>query len=208
MLLLTLTGCDPQKRQQMMVSSPNVAIRALFAVNPADGTVDYTVFWGHDTIVYTSPMGVLLSNGDSLDSGFELINFTQQRIDSTWTVPADGRRIRDHYSGILINLRRRTDGQPMTVHARMFDGYMAIRYEIPTHDSIRIDSVLTGFNAYSRIKNDHSIYLPERRVWIKTGRMASFPTGDRSYSDWKLIYVSNHRDRLESTDIVLNFEKH
>jgi|GEM_PF-5439214 len=204
---LVITSCDPDRRQQMMISSPNVAIRALFAVNP-DGTADYTVFWGSDTAIYTSPLGVKLTTGESLMANLKLIDYSCWHVNKKWTSPENpNRQMLDVHAELLISLQRQSDQKPLVVRAKTFNGCMAFRYEMPITDSIVIDTTLTGFRAYKQVDGDSSLYRSKKGQWIKRGKVASIPHNNFSYTDWELIYISKNIEGTELPAVIQNLER-
>ena len=192
-----------------MIASHNVAIRALFAVNPADGTFDCTIFWGSDTALMTSRMGVRLSDGDSLAAGMELADFEQGWGNVLWTLPEGaGQQVRDHYAGITVNLRRFSDGRPLSVEARIYDECVAFRYCMPiAKDSVLLAQPMTKFRAYKEVADDPEVYRSKNGAFLAKGGAASEQAAGMSYTDWHLIFVSDKRDGLKNAQVAINLER-
>lgn len=107
-----------------MVASPGIALRTL-ATCDEQGRVSYAVFWGIDTVVAPSRVG-LVFQGDTLLSGFAIESFEKYGADSLW----DARMgVRDSHAGMRLRLLHSPSQCRATFDVRAMARGVAVRME-------------------------------------------------------------------------------
>ncbi|ANH70464.1 alpha-glucosidase [Mitsuaria sp. 7] len=115
-----------------------------------DGRLSYTVAHAGRPVVNESRLGLLLTNADPLDGGFEAARAVVTEHDETWEQPwGEDRILRDRHRELRLDLRQPRRGRSMTLRVRVFDDGLGFRYELPAQRALpvtRIADELTEFD--------------------------------------------------------------
>lgn len=137
-LIFLATGCSD--RASLLVTSPNIAIRAAIDLSPT-GEVQYVVMWGLDTVVNPSIVGLVL-DGDSLTRDLELRQVKYGYRDTTWqAVWGQNKTIRDHFNDLTIDLKHKPTGKKFSLQIRAHNDGVALRYILPENSGKTMDEV-------------------------------------------------------------------
>lgn len=214
--LALLTACgssDPV----MEVASPDGAIR--FTLENTPEGLFYSVSDDGQSIVAPSRLGFLLADSVSLDH-FDIIKSTETSHDETWeTVWGESRFVRDHFNGLLLEMKQ-TDGNLLVnLEVRLFDDGFGYRYIFPKQsaDSLIIMEELTEFalpadamtwamsadNAYlegyfenmpvnklDTVRTPLTVELPCRYLAIHEAALTDFPKMDLALTDSATLQAS------------------
>ncbi|MDX3453859.1 glycoside hydrolase family 97 N-terminal domain-containing protein [Streptomyces sp. ME02-8801-2C] len=126
-------------------TSPDGANRITMSL--VGGVLQWSVKRGGATVLNSSALGLVLSNGTALGTGnVSVTNYQHWTKDSTWT-PVFGRNatVRDHYQEMRWNLRDGTSGVNFSVQLRAYDTGVALRYVLLDTGSATIADELTTF---------------------------------------------------------------
>ena len=141
-------GAQPQER----LLSPDGRLQMTFTLSPT-GTPRYALDYDGRQVILPSDLGFEL-RGDlnvskieieqgvirkrdehpsvSLHDDFELTDNRRSSLDETWQpVWGEEAEIRNHYNELVVDLRQRGTGRPMSVRFRLYDDGLGFRYEFP-----------------------------------------------------------------------------
>ena len=130
------------------VSSPDG--RLVIHVTDNDGQARYAATYNGATIIAPSKIGLLFKGHHGFDRDLEIVDVSQNSIDTRWEQPWGERRIvRDHHNEIAVNIAS-TSGpsRNFTLRVRAFDDGFGFRYEVadqPAFGDVAITQELTEF---------------------------------------------------------------
>lgn len=113
----------------------------------ADGTPFYRLSYDGRPLILPSRLGIDVTDGPDLDTGFEIAGVDVAETDTQWEQPWGERRIVDERSTDAV-VRLANDDWRLHVHVRVFDDGAAFRYEIPAQrdvDRLTIRDEFTEF---------------------------------------------------------------
>lgn len=146
-LILTLVlgiAATPAVGQTETVASPNGRIQVTVTT---EGPLTYAVTHDGELLVEASPLGVVLSTGDTLGTDVRLVQAAARSHDETWTQPwGEVETIRDHHRELHLALAE--DERRMDLRVRVFDDGVGFRYEWPAQDGLASFEIMderTGF---------------------------------------------------------------
>ncbi|WP_431258047.1 glycoside hydrolase family 97 protein [Roseateles chitinivorans] len=131
------------------VASPDGRL-VMRVASDKDGRLSYAVAHAGRPVVNASRLGLLLTNAEPLDGGFEALHAVVTAHDETWEQPwGEDRVLRDRHRELRLDLRQPRHGRAMTLRVRVFDDGLGFRYELPAQRSLpvaRIADELTEFD--------------------------------------------------------------
>ncbi|MET7686773.1 glycoside hydrolase family 97 catalytic domain-containing protein [Streptomyces sp. NPDC005483] len=130
------------------------------------GVLTWSVKRAGTTVVDTSVLGLVMSDGTTLGAANTVMTTYQHWTqDSTWT-PVYGRNatIRDHYQEMRWNLQDSTSGVAFGIQIRAYDTGVALRYTLLGTGTATISDELTSFvfpgGTLVHSARDESVYTP------------------------------------------------
>ena len=154
-LLLATAGAGFAETDTVSVASPDgQLVLRLFIVSPKDSILvrlGYSVTLHGKVLMNASLMGFTLHDVDVLlGETVGLVTSRTESVDETYTVPASGRSIRNHYNSLIAQyIQNGSLGRRTTIEARAYDDGIAFRYYIPrtsTVEDLQIEEELTDFH--------------------------------------------------------------
>ncbi|KUO03017.1 glycoside hydrolase family 97 protein [Streptomyces caeruleatus] len=148
----------------MTATSPDGSNR--ITVSLIGGTLSWSAKRAGTTVVGTSVLGLVMSDGTTLGTANTVMTRYQHWTqDSTWT-PVYGRNatIRDHYQEMRWNLQDSGSGVTFGVQIRAYDTGVALRYTLLGTGKATISDELTGFvfpaGTLVHSARDEGVYTP------------------------------------------------
>ncbi|MET7656655.1 glycoside hydrolase family 97 catalytic domain-containing protein [Streptomyces sp. NPDC005486] len=148
----------------MTATSPDGSNK--ITVSLVGGALSWSVKRAGTTVVDTSALGLVMSDGTTLGAANTVMtNYQHWTQDSTWT-PAYGRNatIRDYYQEMRWNLQDGGSGVTFGIQIRAYNTGVALRYTLLGTGKATISDELTGFvfpgGALVHSARDESVYTP------------------------------------------------
>ncbi|GHT62458.1 alpha-glucosidase [Bacteroidia bacterium] len=154
-LFAACTGNKTQQTQQL--ASPDGDIVVTFSL--ADEKPFYSVQKNGVEIVKPSSLGFLLSNGDSLCAGMNVIKTSTASLDETWQQPwGEEISVRNHYNELKVELQE-TAGEKrlLNIVFRAFDDGIGFRYEFPEQPHLKDFEIADELTEFA-LANDDDIW--------------------------------------------------
>ena len=115
------------------ISSPKGGLQLHFALTN-EGVPTYRLsFANGEEIIRQSRLGLEMTDGKkSFDKDLEVTATKESTFDETWTpVWGEVKQIRNHYNELLVELKKKSNGDPIAIRFRLFDDGLGFRYEFP-----------------------------------------------------------------------------
>ena len=115
------------------ISSPNGGLKLHFSLTN-EGVPTYSLsFANGEEIIRQSRLGLEMTDGKkSFDKDLEVTGTKESTFDETWTpVWGEVKQIRNHYNELLVELKKKSNGDPIAIRFRLFDDGLGFRYEFP-----------------------------------------------------------------------------
>ncbi|MGQ4386530.1 glycoside hydrolase family 97 catalytic domain-containing protein [Streptomyces sp. SAS_270] len=148
----------------MTATSPDGSNR--ITVSLVGGALSWSVRRAGTTVVDTSVLGLVMSDGTTLGAANTVMtNYQHWTQDSTWT-PVYGRNatIRDHYQEMRWNLQDSGSGVTFGIQIRAYDTGVALRHTLLGTGKATLSDELTSFvlpaGTLVHSARDESVYTP------------------------------------------------
>ena len=159
LISLVLSKCAGAVQARNTVESPDGNVVIKFDVGDERGDLIYSVAFDGRPIVIDSRLGLALKDAASLETGFEISNFSRSRHDSTYS-PVYGERetIRDNYNQLVVDLTEsRPPHRKLRLTFRAYNEGAAFRYTVPEQDALK-SFVISAEKTQFRFTGDHAAY--------------------------------------------------
>lgn len=174
MVAMTVISCGSDS-MKITLSSPAASIRTQVDISEK-GELSYMVFWGNDTIISSSRLG-LVADGDTLSDGFVVTNSFTEARDTTWNMPwGQNKVIRDRYKALIVELKHKPSGRQLAINFRSHQDGVAIRYQLPA--------------GFAKVINDELTEICVTKNPTVWWSMADFNTYEKSYNKTPLDSAS------------------
>ncbi|ACT60144.1 glycoside hydrolase family 97 catalytic domain-containing protein [Hirschia baltica] len=122
--------------------------RIEFQLKIQDGKLIYSVSKSGEVVLAPSRLGLRFASGKDLDTDFIIGDVSRNISDETWEQPwGEKRLVVDKHSEVLVTLLSAKDQTPQfNLRARVFDGGVGFRYEVPDTGARAIVDELTEFS--------------------------------------------------------------
>lgn len=144
--LIAGSGCESggeTEVQDVLVASPGGDIR-MEVTNDAEGRMAYTVSRNGETVIESSPLGLLSSTHD-LSAGVTMFSASGRTIDETYTMPTGKRRERQVSGNEISVPLRDIKGARAELIMRAHEDGVAFRYHLLGSGTSRVMRESTGF---------------------------------------------------------------
>ena len=158
--VILLAGCS----RDLSVSSPDGSLTVCFE-QAENGSIGYSVLRDGETIIETSPLG-LLTEEQSLKDGFSIKGTKKEKHTSVWeTVWGEEREITDNHNSLLVSLKHES-GILMDVEFRAFDDGFAFRYIFPGQSQKEL-TVTDELTSYRFVQEAQAWSIPWRTEYYE-----------------------------------------
>ena len=143
--LLVAAGCESGETQVqgVLVASPSGDVR-MAVITDDEGRMTYTVTRDGDTIIESSPLG-LVSTTHDLTTGVTMTSSSGRAIDESYTMPTGKRREREVTGSEITVPLRGADGARAELIMRAHEDGVAFRYHLLGEGESEVMSESTGF---------------------------------------------------------------
>ena len=159
------------------ISSPNGKMKLTF--NLKNGVPVYQLDLNDNPIIKPSTLGLELTDGEALMSGFSIAGTKTSAFDETWKpVWGENSSIRNHYNELEVTLNQTSTQRKMVLRFRLFDDGLGFRYEFPQQDNL-IYFVVKAEHTQFAMAGDHTAF------WIP----GDYDTQEYDYTKSKLSEI-------------------
>ena len=159
------------------ISSPSGKMKLTF--NLKDGVPVYQLDLNDHPVIKPSTLGLELSDGEALMSGFSIAGTKTSAFDETWKpVWGESSSIRNHYNELEVTLNQTSTQRKMVLRFRLFDDGLGFRYEFPQQDNL-IYFVVKAEHTQFAMAGDHTAF------WIP----GDYDTQEYDYTKSKLSEI-------------------
>ena len=137
MVTLALFATPASAKVVANAASPDRSIAVAVSIDD-DGRATYAITRRGKPLVNDSALGFLFTDAPKLDRGFQLVDATTVRSDTTWNQPwGEWNTIRDNHVELTVRLREAARlKREMAVTFRIFDDGVGFRYTLPSGANI------------------------------------------------------------------------
>lgn len=184
-LLVLLTGCNPEKELGLQSPSGNINLRV--ELNDI-GEVFYSLQVNKKELVSTSKLGFDLMDNPEFSKGYTIEGKELKGENSEWKpVWGTDKLITNNFNQLKVNLKNE-QGYLLNLYFKLYDDGLGFRYEIPRQqkvDSLFIKNELTEFN-----------FTQGATAW-------SIPA---SYESYELVYRTSRLDEVKDANTPITFK--
>ena len=144
------------------ISSPKGGLQLHFSLTN-EGVPTYRLsFANGEEIIRQSRLGLEMTDGKkSFDKDLEVTGTKESTFDETWTpVWGEVKQIRNHYNELLVELKKKSNGDPIAIRFRLFDDGLGFRYEFPVQANFRHFRIQEELTAFQLSGNHKAFWIP------------------------------------------------
>lgn len=151
-------ACGNNKTERL--TSPDGKIAVTFSLS--DGTPFYSVQKNGKDVIAASKLGFKLNVGDSLCSGFKIIDVSVDSLNETWQQPwGEEIDVLNHYNELKIGLQENSGKQRLlNIVFRAFDEGVGFCYEFPEQENLHEFEIADEMTEFALVADDSAWTIP------------------------------------------------
>jgi len=157
-IVIVISSCGSNIKYD--ATSPDNSIKLSLSVK--GGKAYYSLSKDDKAVITQSALGFLLSEGDSMNSHFKVVDFKTSRFDETWEQPwGEDHFVRNNYNELSVSLEETTSmKRKMNIIFRVFDDGLGFRYEFPEQDNLKEFEVMDECTEFNMANDNYAWWIP------------------------------------------------
>ena len=174
-LLLSVFAITPTIQAEHVVTSPDGNVIITFDVKDIGnqpGRLTFSIDYANQPIIVDARLGLAIKDAAPLESGFDILNVSTSRHDSTYSpVYAERKTIRDHYNQLAAELKEsHPPHRRLQLTFRAYDEGAALCYTLPKQNALK-NVVISAEKTQFGFTGDHTAYA----VYSAQGQYSKVP---------------------------------
>jgi hypothetical protein len=128
----------------------------------ANGRPVYDVFYGQQSVINPSHLGIKLLDDSNFDDHFEIKGAERKTVDENWDpVWGEVKHIRNHYEQLTIHLKQQNAPKRLLdIVFRVFEDGVGFRYEFPQQPNLKYFIVSDELTEFSLTGDHKTFWIP------------------------------------------------